>query len=534
MEAQAQALIGQVVGTYRILSKLGEGAMGIVYRAEALVGSPTCLPTGTVVAIKILHIHLTGRADLVVRFSVEGRMMYEMSNVNGHPNIVRLYGWGTTPSPQGPLHYLVMELLDGVSLATRLEQTRPNTSNALKILRAVCVALVYAHNFGVVHRDIKPENIFLCSNAGERGHVKVLDFGIARWLDNEGGDTLTRTGCALGTARYMSPEQIMNAHNVDVRTDVFAVGCLAYRLFHTTDAFPYDGIAEALLYRQPGSSVPTKPEDMDAALWGIVSRAMALDKAQRYQSILELLMALDDYSGVTTPTRILTTPPTPPPIPTVPAAVAPPDGRKPSFTLIGAIPPDRLTEDGYEVLDEEDEMRASISRPYWFVVILGLLVAVVVAALIWDTHYTSTPPHPTRIVTTLQDAGCPDAAVTDAATDASTASRRRRSRSSSSTRTGSTEPNPSPNNAASPDLERDWDQLSPEERVQACAVAARIGRRLPTGYCPATPQETPSLIRPWIPPRSFPPIAPNPSTTTYPGGGYSNTGAEDPYGRLIN
>lgn len=532
MEAQARSLIDQVVGTYRILSKLGEGAMGIVYRAEALPGSPASLPTGTIVAIKILHIHLTGRADLVDRFSVEGRMMHEMSNVNGHPGIVHLYGWGTAPSPQGPLHYLVMELLEGLSLASRLERARPNKSNALKILRAVCAALVYAHNFGVIHRDIKPENVFLCSNGGERGRVKVLDFGIARWLDDEGRNTLTKTGCALGTARYMSLEQIMSAHDVDARTDVFAVGCLAYRLFHTTDAFPYDGIVDALISRQPGHSIPSKPVDMDEALWQIVSRAMALDMAQRYQSMLELLTALDDYSGVA-PTRILTTPPTPPLITATPGAVAPQVSTQQSFTLIGAIAPDKLNHEGEELLDEDDEMRDSISRPYWIVAILGLLIAVVVAALIWDAHHDSTPPHPTQIVTTLQDAGHPDAAVTDAATDTLAASRRRRPRSPSSMRTGHTEPNPSHNNAASPDLERDWDQLSAEERAQACAVAARIGRRLPRGYCPTTPQEQPSLIRPWFH-RPSPPIAPDPSITPYPGSGYGNTGSEDPYGRLIN
>lgn len=304
-QATSNPLPVERVGTYRLIRLLGEGAMGAVFEAGALTGSP--VPVSTIVAVKILHPYLTGRPDLVGRFSLEGTVMTEMSKINGHPNIVRCLAYGVELSAQGPLHYIVMDHLEGASLAERLKRNTPNKKTALKILRSLCVAMVYAHHQGVIHRDLKPENIFICSTGDASQRVKVLDFGIGKLIEHQDGRTLTQTGHVLGTPRYMSPEQITSTDKVGPATDVFAIGCIAYRLLGAAqeDAFPYDHLGKAMLVRMPDAAPVTQPAGIDNKLWPIVSKAMALKLEERYKTVLELLKALDDYCGNPTPRPVV-------------------------------------------------------------------------------------------------------------------------------------------------------------------------------------------------------------------------------------
>lgn len=307
-QATSNPLPVERVGTYRLIRLLGQGAMGAVFEAEATTGSP--VPIGTTVAIKILHIHLTGRPDIVGRFNLESEAMHEMSRVNGHPNIVKHIYFGVENSPIGRLHYLVMEYLEGASLADRLKKNTPRKTDALMILRAVCVALVYAHTYGVLHRDIKPDNVFISRTGPTHARVKVLDFGIARWLTHTDGQTLTQTGHVLGTPRYMSPEQIVDTDKVGPATDVFALGCLAFRLFaaHQDDAFPFDNLVQAMLARAPEHSPLARPAGIDEDLWHIIAKALAIKIEDRYQTALAFLHDLDGYTGNPPPRPVIVEP----------------------------------------------------------------------------------------------------------------------------------------------------------------------------------------------------------------------------------
>jgi serine/threonine protein kinase len=185
--------IGQTVGNYKILRKLSTGGMGTVYYAEhALIGRSA--------AVKVLHPELSGSKDVVNRFFNEAKATTSIK----HPGIVEIFDYGYLPTGDG---YIIMEFLDGVSLARRLKKGNPyGEGEAAMLVRGVCSALAAAHQKGIVHRDLKPDNIFLVEDADSPTAAPVLDFGIAKLTDVglAGG---TKTGAVMGTPTYMSPEQ---------------------------------------------------------------------------------------------------------------------------------------------------------------------------------------------------------------------------------------------------------------------------------------------------------------------------------------
>ncbi len=246
-------MIGTTVGSYRITQKISIGGMGTVYKAEHTL-------IGKLAAVKVLHPELRANREVVDRFFNEAKATTHIK----HPGIVEVFDFGYLPSGDG---YIVMEFLDGMSLAKRIDKRGAiDEGQAAMILRGVCSALAAAHEKKIVHRDLKPDNIFLTpdpdSALGER--PKLLDFGIAKLTDAglAGSGTATKTGAVMGTPTYMSPEQCKGTGQVDHRSDLYSIGCIFYELVCGRPPFESDGAGELIgahLYKQPDRPSQHKP-----------------------------------------------------------------------------------------------------------------------------------------------------------------------------------------------------------------------------------------------------------------------------------
>jgi serine/threonine-protein kinase len=274
---------GVIVGDYQIQQVIGRGGMGTVYRAVHPV-------IGSAVAIKVLRRDgPVYSAEAAERFLAEARLASQLR----HPNIVQVFSFGRLDD--GGLYY-VMELLDGLSLKQLLKRKgRLELSQALPILKAVASALDAAHARSVVHRDIKPANIFLVRPELELvpPQVKLLDFGIAKLLSPVRGDDPTMTAPGQGTPAYMTPEQC-RGRGIDHRTDIYALGLVAYELLSGTRAYRADSPAELLLKQTAGpppslaGTHPDLPEATDASL----RRALDISPERRFQSAADLVADL--------------------------------------------------------------------------------------------------------------------------------------------------------------------------------------------------------------------------------------------------
>jgi serine/threonine-protein kinase len=265
------------LGRYQILEKLGQGAMGSVFRAkdpslDRLVAIKTL---GGALAIPEEH-----RAEYLERFQREARAAGRLS----HPNIVAVHDLGVDEKTGAP--FIVMEHVAGVTLATVLQENpKLPIPQALEIVEQVAAALEEAHRHGIIHRDIKPANVFLDA----RGRVKVGDFGIARLPDSE----LTETGIGLGTPGYMAPEVLRGA-KADARADVFALGVLAYALVTGRRPFSADtreSLAIQILEHEPPTPSALRPEVPRAAS-DAVMHALAKAPEARTPSATEFLREL--------------------------------------------------------------------------------------------------------------------------------------------------------------------------------------------------------------------------------------------------
>src|SRR5215210_4435266 len=204
------------IGTYRIIELVGEGAMGVVYRAQDSVLERT-------VAIKVMNESIARQEDLRKRFLHEAQAAGSLQ----HPNVVSIYDLGEV---DGHL-FIAMEFVPGVDLETLIETGEPLSLQAkLDVVIDVLTGLTFAHKRGIVHRDIKPANI----RVGEDGRAKIMDFGVAHLANSK----LTSTGASLGTPSYMAPEQIVGG-TTSAATDIFAVGAVLYELL--SGAKPFDG-----------------------------------------------------------------------------------------------------------------------------------------------------------------------------------------------------------------------------------------------------------------------------------------------------
>jgi serine/threonine-protein kinase len=269
-----------MAGSFRIQRLLGRGGMGTVYLAEHPV-------IGSKVAIKFLHESMSASPELVGRFYDEARAV----NLIGHENIVAIYDLALLPPSR---YYIVMEYLDGAPLSALLRAGRVDPMIALEVLFQLADALRAAHEHGVVHRDLKPENVFLLRRHGRDPFVKLVDFGIAKLADRTSG-ARTAAGMIVGTPEYMAPEQCTDGR-VDRRTDVYALGVMAYEL--ATGRLPFTGAAipQILLAhvrdapRSPRAHAPAIPDALERA----ILRALQKRPDERFQSMGEMAVALDE------------------------------------------------------------------------------------------------------------------------------------------------------------------------------------------------------------------------------------------------
>jgi serine/threonine protein kinase len=261
-------------GRYEILGKLGEGAMGVVYRARD--GA-----IGRVVALKMLSAELGAEDELHHRFRREAEAIGRLS----HPNIVTVYDLGQA---DGQL-YMAMELLEGDDLRSLIERRMEiPLADRVRILVQICEGLAYAHSRGVVHRDIKPANILVTSAS----RAKILDFGLARVATRA---TITRKGMILGTPDYMAPEQAMGKL-VDRRSDVFSSGSVFYEFL--TGEKPFKGktlhaVLFQIIQEEPDPLLTLNPE-LPTRMAAVVHRMLLKDPDKRYPTMDEVGRDLQD------------------------------------------------------------------------------------------------------------------------------------------------------------------------------------------------------------------------------------------------
>ena len=276
MPSELERLRTALAERYRIERELGRGGMATVYLAEDLKHHRE-------VAIKVLDPELAAGIGHT-RFLREIEIAAGLS----HPHILPLYNSGET----GGFLYYVMPFVEGESLRARLQREKQlSIPDTVAIGRAVASALSHAHGLGIVHRDIKPENILF-----RAGQAAVTDFGIARAVGVAGGDQLTRTGMAIGTPAYMSPEQSAGDRDLDTRSDVYALGCVLYEML--VGQPPFTGVTpQAVLARHAIEPVPplrTVRHAIPSALEAVVLRALAKTPADRFRTADELAEALEE------------------------------------------------------------------------------------------------------------------------------------------------------------------------------------------------------------------------------------------------
>ncbi len=259
-------------GRYKVAEELGRGAMGVVYRAVDPV-------IGRTVAIKAInHAYLESVGVRGEEYQARFEREAQVAGGLDHHNIVKIYDLGPD--------YLVMEHVEGQTLATRLRQDGPlDRETALRVVHETAAALDYAHGLGVVHRDIKPANVMLT----RQGAVKVMDFGLARIESS----TLTAAGEILGSAAYMAPE-VIQGQPADPRSDNFALAVMAYELL--TGERPFGGATVSAIIHNVVRSQPRSPRELNRKLPpeydAIFSRAFAKDPAERYSRALDFAEAL--------------------------------------------------------------------------------------------------------------------------------------------------------------------------------------------------------------------------------------------------
>jgi serine/threonine protein kinase len=267
------------LGDFKLLRKLGEGAMGAVYKA-------TWISRQRIVALKILFPHVANNPKLVKRLNREGRMMFELT----HPNIVSSFGNFEIPEKDGSIYHCVaMEYVSGQSAQRWLSQLgRLPVGDSVRIAIDCAKALAYAHARNVIHRDIKPDNILLAKN----GVPKVADLGMAKTDEDM---SLTQTGHAVGTPWFMPLEQAKNAKEIDGRSDIYALGCTLYAFLTGAPPFTGQTIVDIIQAKEIGTFPPARQANADVPerLDLIIAKMTAKLPKYRYQNCEEVIAALE-------------------------------------------------------------------------------------------------------------------------------------------------------------------------------------------------------------------------------------------------
>ena len=285
--------IGSVIADrYRIEANLGEGGMGQVYLAEHVRMKRKS-------AIKIMRPALVGDVEALQRFTREAESASQIS----HPNVAAIYDFGETDDG---IVYLAMEYVDGEPLATKLQRELAiHPDAAADILGQSADALQAAHDMGILHRDLKPDNIMLGRRPDGTYHVKLVDFGIARTIERD-EQRLTRTGFAVGTPEYMSPEQLAG-DTLDARSDQYSLALVAFVALTGKDAFPAETSKESLVARLTSRPRTLQEANHDirwpAALQSIFDKALSPEATDRYPTVREFAEALASAISVMTPSQ---------------------------------------------------------------------------------------------------------------------------------------------------------------------------------------------------------------------------------------
>ena len=265
--------LGETVGgRYKIEELLGQGGMSAVYKA-------TDPNLRRVVAVKMIHAHLSDNPEFVRRFEEEAAAVAQLR----HPNIVQVYDY----NDQNNVYFMVLEFVPGETLQARLRRLseagrRIPLPEAVKYTAQVCDALDYAHERNIVHRDVKPANVML----NVQGEAILTDFGIAKIL---GGQQHTATGAVIGTALYMSPEQI-RGERLDERTDIYSLGVVLFEMVDGAPPFEADSAMSLLMMHlnDPVPDLRNYRQDVPDELVRIIEKALAKDRNRRYQKASEM------------------------------------------------------------------------------------------------------------------------------------------------------------------------------------------------------------------------------------------------------
>jgi serine/threonine-protein kinase len=267
-----------IAGRYRLMDQLGQGGMGSVWKAEHMT-------LRSEIAVKLIDPEISGKAEMLERFQREAQAAAALRS----PHVVQILDYGVDAG----VPYIAMELLDGETLADRLRSVgRLSPLETVRVVTHVARALSKAHEAGIVHRDLKPENVFLVPN-DDHEVAKVLDFGVAKHSKLGSGKGPTRTGLILGTPGYMSPEQAQGTKTVDFRSDLWALGVIAYECVVGQVPFESEALGD-LLIKICVHPIPVPSEHGQVPLgfdaW--FARACSRDTEQRFQSAKELADAL--------------------------------------------------------------------------------------------------------------------------------------------------------------------------------------------------------------------------------------------------
>jgi serine/threonine-protein kinase len=291
---QKDPLLGSFVGErFMVQEQLGEGGMGVVYLAEQTA-------IGRKVALKVLHPSLTDE-NLYARFRNEAAASSRLH----HQNTITIYDFGKTDT--GSL-YIAMELIKGTSLDDEIaDHGALDWRRTCKVGIQICGSLQEAHDAGIIHRDLKPDNVMLCERGGEKDVVKVLDFGIAKILEDDGQDqrkALTKTGMVFGTPQYMSPEQI-RGEKVDSRSDIYSTGVIFYQMLAGVLPFtaetPMGLLTKHLMDTPPPFDQSAPSAEVPFELQQLVHKTLAKDAADRPATMKELSTGLEEILAAAGP-----------------------------------------------------------------------------------------------------------------------------------------------------------------------------------------------------------------------------------------
>jgi serine/threonine protein kinase len=285
-----QLLLGKgenlVLGPYRLLERLGTGAMGEVFKARHL-------RMNRLVALKIIHKDMIDSPKTLERFGREARAAAQLA----HPNIVVVHD----ADQVGDVHFLAMEYIEGTDLSRLVHRAGPlPVGRACEFARQAALGLQHAFEHGVIHRDVKPGNLMVTRSGPRRSWlVKILDFGLARFeSDSEHRGRLTQLGHIVGTVDYIAPEQAENARTADARSDIYGLGCTLFFLLTGHPPFPGEDLVEKVTARM--KEEPPSPRavraDVPAALDRVLARMLARDPARRFQRPAEVVAALEPFA----------------------------------------------------------------------------------------------------------------------------------------------------------------------------------------------------------------------------------------------